>query len=230
MHCNNIPVQSDSGYGARGHGYVGALGGRHRLAHDQPPRPAAGHERPQRERHAHHAHDDVGERQVDDVQIARRRPLAGHVLLAALPEHDEAHQPIGHEPDDEQRTVRDHDGHLQVQHQHLVHVQLVLEYHVQRPLDGEVERAVAAAATVAAAAPVEGAVRAVQTGPTVVVVIAVTVVAATAAFHRRLDQRGYHGHEPVVLVKFRRVEHDGAGLTETLTVSESVPRPASVRF
>lgn len=133
------PVQSDGCYGTRGYGYVGALGGRHGLAHDQTPGPAAGHERPQRERHAHHAHDDVGERQVDDVQVAGRRSLAGHVLLAALAEHDEAHQSVGHESDDEKHAVRDHDGHLQVHHQHLVHVQLVVEYHVQRQFDAAVE-------------------------------------------------------------------------------------------
>lgn len=210
------PVQSDGGDGARGYGDVGALGGRHGLAHEQAPSPPAGHERPQRERHAHRAHDDVGERQVDDVQVARRRALAGHVLLAALPEHDEAHQPVGHQPDHEQHAVRDHDGHLQVQHQNLVAVQLVLEQRVHGHFDGEVERARAAAVAVvvaAVAAVVERVVvaraRVEQTaaaGPTT----AAAAAAATAPFDRRLDQRGHHGHEPVevVLVQFRRVEHN----------------------
>lgn len=205
------PVQSDGGDGARGYGDVGALGGRHGLAHEQAPSPPAGHERPQRERHAHRAHDDVGERQVDDVQVARRRALAGHVLLAALPEHDEAHQPVGHQPDDEQHAVRDHDGHLQVQHQNLVAVQLVLEQRVHGQLDGEVERARAAAAAVVAVVERVVVARVAEktaAGPT-------TTAAATAAFDRRLDQRGHHGHEPVevVLVQFGRIEHNNNVLT-----------------
>lgn len=207
-----LPVQGDGGYGARRYGDVGALGCRNGLAHDQAPGPPTRHQGPQRERHAHRAHDDIGKRQVHNVQVPGRRALAGDVLLAALPEHDEAHQPVGHQSDDEQHAVRDHDGHLQVQHQHLVSVQLVLEYRVHRSHHRDVERPVvhvfaAAPSVVVATAAV---VRVVGTGGA-----GSPDHAHVASVDRGLDQRGHHGHEPVefVFVQFGWVEHNGAAVS-----------------
>lgn len=210
-----VPVQRNGGDGARGHGDVGALRGWHGLAHDQAPRPPARHECPQRERHAHHAHDDVGERQVDDVQVARRRPLAGHVLLAALPEHDEAHQHVGHEPNHEQHAVRDHDGQFRVQYQHFIAVQLIFEYHVQRVVHAEVEGTVVlVAAGFVVRCPVGSVPEAAGTS-------------APTAVHRGLDQRGHHRHEPVevvVLVQFRRVEHGACGARSAVAFGRPLNR------
>lgn len=94
----HLPVESDGGDGSCTDGDVGALCDGHQLAQQDAEGPASAQQRDEGEGHDQHAEPEVGDGEVDDVQVSRCRARVGEGAPGALACHHEAEQSVRDHP------------------------------------------------------------------------------------------------------------------------------------